>query len=122
MAHDCPYTTFMIIVYDQLLFKSVQLQIVFNHTVNVMIGIVQVNSAIIIIFLVDRLDRKQLTLFSGLIAAASHVRVIAAILLVFTFKCGLLSMQMIMMSKMFATKIKALATCLWLSLTAASSS
>ena len=72
MAHDCPYTTFMIIVYDQLLFKSVQLQIVFNHTVNVMIGIVQVNSAIIIIFLVDRLDRKQLTLFSGLIAAASN--------------------------------------------------
>ncbi|KYN02687.1 Facilitated trehalose transporter Tret1 [Cyphomyrmex costatus] len=125
---------FMIIAYGQLLFKSAQLEIVSDHTANVVIGVVQVVSATITIFLVDKLGRKPLILFSGLIAAASNfvigvffyakdylnadmsaysaVLLIAAMLLVFAFNCGLLPMQMIMMSEMFATEIKALATCL----------
>lgn len=125
---------FMIIVYGQLLFKSAQLQIISDHTANIVIGTVQVVSAIITIFLVDKLGRKPLILFSGLIAAASNlvigvflyakdylnadvsaysaVLLIAAMLLVFAFNCGLLPMQMIMMSEMFATEVKALATCL----------
>ncbi|XP_024867820.1 facilitated trehalose transporter Tret1-like [Temnothorax curvispinosus] len=125
---------FVLIAYGQLLFKSAQLQMISNHTANIMIGVVQVVSATITIFLVDKLGRKPLILFSGLIAAASNLAIgvffyakdylnadvsayttallIAAMLLVFAFNCGLLPMQMIMMSEMFATEVKALATCL----------
>lgn len=125
---------FMIIAYGQLVFKSAQLQILSDHTANIVIGAVQVFSATITIFLVDRLGRKPLILFSGTIAAASNLTIsvffyakdylnadvsaysvvllIAAMLLVFAFNCGLLPMQMIMMSEMFATEVKALATCL----------
>lgn len=125
---------FMMITYGQLLFKSAQLQIVSDHTANIVIGAVQVVSAAITIFLVDKLGRKPLIRFSGLIAAASDLAIgiffyakdyldvdmsvysttllIAAMLLVFAFNCGLLPMQMIMMSEMFATEVKALATCL----------
>lgn len=122
------------LTYGQLLFKSAQLQIVSDHTANIVIGAVQVVSATITIFLVDKLDRKPLIRFSGLIAAASNlviaiffyakdylsvdmsaysaVLLIAAMLLVFAFNCGLVPMHMIMMSEMFATEVKALATCL----------
>lgn len=125
---------FMMIAYGQLLFKSAQLQIISDHTANMVIGTVQVISATITIFLVDKLGRKPLILFSGLIAAMSNlvigvffyakdylnadvsaysvVLLVAAMLLVFAFNCGLLPMQMIMMSEMFATEVKALATCL----------
>jgi len=46
------------------------------------------------------------------VSAYSAVLLIAAMLLVFAFNCGLFPMQMIMMSEMFATEVKALATCL----------
>ncbi|XP_011883226.1 PREDICTED: facilitated trehalose transporter Tret1-like [Vollenhovia emeryi] len=125
---------FMLIAYGQLLFKAAQFQIISDHTANIMLGVVQVISATLTIFLVDKLGRKPLILFSGLLAAASNLAIgvffyakdylsadvsayssallIAAVLLVFAFNCGLLPMQMIMMSEMFATEVKALATCL----------
>ncbi|XP_012533664.1 facilitated trehalose transporter Tret1 [Monomorium pharaonis] len=125
---------FMLIIYGQLLFKSAQLQMISEHTANIIIGVVQVASATITIFLVDKLGRKPLILFSGLTAATSNLVIgvffyakdyldvdvsaysgallISAVLLVFAFNCGLLPMQMILMSEMFATEVKALATCL----------
>lgn len=125
---------FMLIAYSQLLFQSAQLHMIADYTASIMIGVVQVVSATITIFLVDKLGRKPLILFSGLTAAASNLVIgvffyakdylnadvsaysvallIAAMLLVFAFNCGLLPMQMIMMSEMFATEVKALATCL----------
>jgi len=61
---------FMMIAYSQFLFKSAQLQIISSHMANIVIGAVQVISAIITIFLVDKLGRKPLIFFSGLIAAS----------------------------------------------------
>lgn len=125
---------FMMIAYSQLLFKSAQLRMISDYTANIVIGVMQVISATITIFLVDRLGRKPLILFSGSTAAASNLVIgvffyakdylkadvsayspallIAAVTLVFAFNCGLQPMQMIMMSEMFATEVKALATCL----------
>ncbi|XP_011640781.1 facilitated trehalose transporter Tret1-like [Pogonomyrmex barbatus] len=125
---------FMLIAYGQLLFKSAELQMISDHMANIMIGMVQVISATITIFLVDKLGRKPLIFFSGSTAAVSNlvigvffyakdyldvdvsaysmVLLVAAMLLVFAFNCGLLPIQMIMMSEMFGTEVKALSTCL----------
>ncbi|XP_039302814.1 sugar transporter ERD6-like 6 [Solenopsis invicta] len=125
---------FLLLAYSRILFKSAQLQIISDYTANIMLGVIQVISATITIFLIDKLGRKPLILFSGLIAAASNFVIgiffyakeylnadvsaystallIAAMLLVFAFNCGLLPIKMIFMSEMFATEVKALATCL----------
>ncbi|XP_011175705.2 facilitated trehalose transporter Tret1 [Solenopsis invicta] len=125
---------FLLLAYSRILFKSAELQIISDHTANIMLGAIQVVSATITIFLIDKLGRKPLILFSGLIAATSNFVIgiffyakeylnadvsaystallIAAMLLVFAFNCGLLPMQMIFMSEMFVTEVKALATCL----------
>lgn len=124
---------FMLIAYSQLLFKSAQLEMISDHSANILLGVMQVVFATITIFLIDKLGRKPLIRISGLIAAASNlvigaffyakdylnadvsaysaVLLIAAVLLVIAFNCGLLPIQIIMMSEMFATEVKAVATC-----------
>lgn len=125
---------FMLIAYSQLLFKSAQLEMISDHSANIMLGVMQVVFATITCFLIDRLGRRPLIRFSGSLAAASNlvigvffyakdylnadmsaystVLLIAAVTLVVAFNCGLLPMQLIMMSEMFATEVKAFATCL----------
>ncbi|XP_076624333.1 facilitated trehalose transporter Tret1-like [Colletes latitarsis] len=124
---------FAIIIYGQLIFKSAS-NLMTDYTMNVIIGVTQVISSLVTIFLVDRLGRKPLVVVSGAIAAICNLVIgvffyakeymnlnvetfslapfIASILLVFTFTCGLVCLQIILMSEIFAAEIKAIATCL----------
>ncbi|XP_012232862.1 facilitated trehalose transporter Tret1-like [Linepithema humile] len=124
----------MIISYGQLIFKSADLQMISDHTASVVIGVMQVTSVIGITFLVDKLGRRPLLLFSGVVVTASNLVIgvffyakeylnmdvsaystamlIATVLLVFGFNCGLMPLQLILMSEIFGTEIKALAICL----------
>lgn len=125
---------FLTLTYGQLVFKSAQLKTMSEHTANITIGAMSLISSIIISFLVDRLGRRPLILFSGIAAATSNlaialffyakdylkvdvfaysiVPVIATVMLVFAFNCGLLPMQLVLSSEIFATEVKALANCL----------
>jgi len=124
----------MILTYGQLIFKSADLQMISDHTANIAIGVMQLSSAIGITFLVDKLGRRPLLLFSGIVVTLSNLVIgvffyakeylnmdvsaysmamlVAAVLLVFGFNCGLIPLQGILMSEIFGTEIKALAVCL----------
>ncbi|XP_033334040.1 uncharacterized protein LOC117224926 [Megalopta genalis] len=124
---------FIIITYCQLIFKSTS-NVISDYTVGVIIGVAQVMSAIFTTFLVDKLGRKPLILASGVVAALCNLIIgvffymkdytsidvemyslapfIASIITVFMFTCGLFCLQIILMSEVFATEVKAISTCL----------
>lgn len=124
---------FTILTYGQLIFKSIN-NIMSDYVVNVVIGVVQLISALVTTLLVDKFGRKPLILASGVSAAicnfvisfyffskeymhadvlsVSWIPFISSLILIFTFNCGLLCLQIILMSEIFATEIKAISTCL----------
>ncbi|XP_076288928.1 facilitated trehalose transporter Tret1-like [Lasioglossum baleicum] len=124
---------FAIITYCQLIFKSTS-NVISDYTIGVVIGVTQVISAVVTTFLVDKVGRKPLILVSGIIAALcnlvigtffyakeytsidvqmySLVPFIASIVSVFMFSCGLVCLQIVLMSEIFATEVKAISTCL----------
>lgn len=124
---------FMVLLYGQLIFKSTA-SVISEHMATVAIGVVQLFSMMIIIFVVDRLGRRPLILFSGFVSAAASLVIgvffyardylgtdvsayswtpfASALWLVFASNCGSISLSLIMMSEIFATEIKALAICL----------
>ncbi|XP_033314124.1 facilitated trehalose transporter Tret1-like isoform X2 [Bombus bifarius] len=124
---------FTILTYGQLIFKSIN-NIMSDYVVNVVIGAVQLISALVTTLLVDKFGRKPLILASGVSAAicnfvigfyfflkeymhadvlsVSWIPFISSLILIFTFNCGLLCLQIILMSEIFATEIKAISTCL----------
>ncbi|XP_076247884.1 facilitated trehalose transporter Tret1-like [Calliopsis andreniformis] len=124
---------FTILIYGQLIFKSIR-NVMSDYTINIVIGVTQVISSLITSFLVDRIGRKPLILASGVAAAICNLVIglffyaqkyldvdvqmftwapfISSIVLVFTFNCGLVCLQIVLMSEIFATEIKAVATCL----------
>lgn len=124
---------FAILVYGQLIFKSMS-NVISDYTLNIVIGVTQVISALLTTFLVDKLGRKPLILASGVTAAICNLVIgvyfyameytcanvlsylwvpfISAIILIFTFNCGLVCLQVILMSEMFAAEVKAIGMCL----------
>ncbi|XP_031834074.1 facilitated trehalose transporter Tret1-like isoform X2 [Nomia melanderi] len=124
---------FTLIIYGQLILKTTSTAIT-DYTMNVIIGVTQVVASFVTIILVDKLGRKPLILVSGVLAALSNLVIgvffyakdytsldlqayslapfIASIVLVFTFSCGLVCLQIILMSEIFATEVKAVSTCL----------
>ncbi|XP_078036765.1 uncharacterized protein LOC144469911 [Augochlora pura] len=124
---------FTILTYCQLIFKSTS-NVISDYTVGVIIGVTQVISAIFTTFLVDKLGRKPLILVSGIVAALCNLMIgvffymkdytsinvemyslapfIASIVTVFMFTCGLFCLQIILISEVFATEVKAISTCL----------
>ncbi|XP_076644175.1 facilitated trehalose transporter Tret1-like [Halictus rubicundus] len=124
---------FTIITYCQLIFKSTS-NIINDYTIAVIIGVTQVISAVVTTFLVDKVGRKPLILVSGIVAALCNLVIgsffyvkeytsidvqmyslapfIACIVSIFMFNCGLICLQIILMSEIFATEVKAISTCL----------
>lgn len=123
---------FVIIVYGQLIFKELNSPIS-DHTANIAIGVVQLVSSVITTFLVDRLGRKPLILFSGVVVGLCNaliagffyfkdytdiditnytlLPIVSAMLQVFAFNCGLLCLQPVLLSEIFSAEIKAMASC-----------
>lgn len=117
----------------QLIFQSVS-NVISDHMIAIVLGVVQVISVLITTLVVDRLGRKPLLLISGVVVAAANlviaaffyakdflymdmsayslVPLIAAIALMFASNCGAISLHLTVQSEIFATEIKALATCL----------
>ena len=124
---------FTILIYGQLIFKSAS-NLMSDYSMNIVIGATQVVSSFLTIFLVDKLGRKPFILASGITAAICDLMIgvffyaeeylnlnvqmytwallLSSIILIFTFNCGLVSLQIILMSEIFATEIKAMGTCL----------
>ncbi|OAD52848.1 Facilitated trehalose transporter Tret1 [Eufriesea mexicana] len=124
---------FVILAYGQLIFKSTN-NVFSDYTLNVVIGLTQLVSALLTGFLVDTLGRKPLILVSGVSASIcnlvigvyfyaneytrvdtssfSWVPFLSSIILIFSFNCGLVCLQIVLMSEIFATKVKAVSTCL----------
>ncbi|CAK9801317.1 Facilitated trehalose transporter Tret1 [Anthophora quadrimaculata] len=124
---------YAILIYGQLIFKSTS-NFMSDYVVNVMIGVTQVISAIFTSFLVDKLGRRPLIVTSGVSATICNLVIgvyfyakeymlanvlsyswapfVSSIILIFSFNCGLVCLQIILMSEIFATEIKAIATCL----------
>lgn len=124
---------FTILIYGQIIFQSTS-SVISDYMVNVVIGITQVFSAFVTTFLVDKLGRKPLILTSGITAATCNLVIgtffyakeyldadvqdftwmlfTSAIILIFSFNCGLVCLQFILLSEIFATEIKAISICL----------
>ncbi|KOC65007.1 Facilitated trehalose transporter Tret1 [Habropoda laboriosa] len=124
---------YTILIYGQLIFKSTS-NVMSDYVVNVTIGVTQLISAIVTSFLVDKLGRKPLILAAGVTVTVCNLVIsvyfyakeymhadvlpyswapfLSSIVLIFSFNCGLICMQITLMSEIFATEIKAIATCL----------
>ncbi|XP_076672223.1 facilitated trehalose transporter Tret1-like [Andrena cerasifolii] len=124
---------FTILIYGQLIFKSTS-NLMSDYSMNIVIGVTQVVFSFLTTFLVDKLGRKPFILASGITAAISDLMIgvffyaeeylnlnvqmytwallLSSIILIFTFNCGLVSLQIILMSEISATEVKAMGTCL----------
>ncbi|CAD1475533.1 unnamed protein product, partial [Heterotrigona itama] len=122
---------FTIQAYGQLIFKSIS-NVMSDYVINVAIGVTQVVSTVVTTLLVDKFGRRPLILVAGVSCAISNLAIglyffageyvhvdvlslswipfVASIVLVFMFNC-LLCLQVILMSEIFATEIKAISTC-----------
>lgn len=122
---------FTIQAYGQLIFKSIN-NMMSDYVINVAIGVTQVISTVLTTLLVDKFGRKPLILIAGVSSAICNLAIglyffakeymhedvlslswipfVASIVLVFMFNC-LLCLQVILMSEIFATEIKAISTC-----------
>ncbi|KAK2578509.1 hypothetical protein KPH14_002063 [Odynerus spinipes] len=122
----------VIVVYGQLIFQETATAIS-DHTANIAIGVAQVISCILTIFLVDRVGRRPLIFLSGFmvglcnlavgsffyakdyldmdVSSFSLVPFAACTLMVFFFNCGFTGLQLVVMSEIFAIEVKALSTC-----------
>ncbi|EFN76978.1 facilitated trehalose transporter Tret1 [Harpegnathos saltator] len=124
---------FTMIAFVQLIFQSVT-SVFSDRTVAIVLGVVQLTSVLITAFVVDRLGRKPLIMVSGVMVATANLVIavffymkdflymdmssyslvpfIATIVLMFANNCGAISLHITVQSEIFATEIKALATCL----------
>ncbi|KAG7203417.1 hypothetical protein KM043_013484 [Ampulex compressa] len=122
-----------ILTYGQLILRETG-NTMSDYTANVMLGIVQVISTILTGFLVDKLGRRPLVLASGSITAACNLVIgvffllkeymdkdvsgyswapfVSCLVMIFAFNCGLMCLQITMLSEIFATEVKAIGTCL----------
>lgn len=124
---------FVILAYGQLIFKSTN-NMFSDYTLNVVIGLTQLVSAFLTGFLVDTLGRKPLILVSGVSASICDLVIgvyfyaneymnidtssfswapfLSSIILIFSFNYGLVCLQIVLISEIFAAEIKAVSTCL----------
>ena len=123
---------FTIQAYSQLMFKSIG-NVMSDYMINVVIGVTQVISTLVTTFLVDKFGRKPLILVAGVsisicnlviglyffageymhedVHSLSWIPFVASVVLVFMFNSGILCLQVILMSEIFATEVKAVSTC-----------
>ncbi|XP_043514498.1 facilitated trehalose transporter Tret1-like [Frieseomelitta varia] len=123
---------FTIQAYGQLIFKSIS-NVMSDYEINVVIGVTQVISILVTVLLVDKFGRKPLILVAGVsisicnlaiglyffageymhedVHSLSWIPFVASVVLVFMFNSGILCLQVILMSEIFATEIKAVSTC-----------
>ncbi|XP_058792109.1 facilitated trehalose transporter Tret1-like [Phymastichus coffea] len=123
-----------VITYGQKIFKDLQVAGVSDHLASVINGLVQLVSVGLTTFIVDRWGRKPLIAMSGVsaglcnlviglyfyfkeyttlnVSGYSLLPMIAVFLVVFAFNCGLLIVQTIFISELFAPEVKALGVCL----------
>ncbi|KAL7305571.1 hypothetical protein TKK_0002304 [Trichogramma kaykai] len=134
--HLCGYSAIM--AYGQRIFSKLEFkfagQELSDYTINIANGVVQLVSVLLTTLLVDRWGRKPLVAFSGGLAGAcnltigvyfylqeylhldvssySFIPVVAIFLTVFAFNIGLLTVQGVMISELFAPQIKAVGVCI----------
>lgn len=120
-----------VIMYGQRIFRDLGISSVMSdHSASVINGLVQLVSVGLTSLLVERWGRKPLVALSGLLsgfcnlfvavyfcfpeifASYSLLALVALLLLVFAFNCGLLVVQGILISELFAPEVKALGVCL----------
>ncbi|XP_066601877.1 facilitated trehalose transporter Tret1-like [Prorops nasuta] len=123
----------VVMTYGQLIFKETGSPLP-DHTANILVGAMQLVPSIVTTFVVDKLGRKPLILASGFVAGLCNLAIgsffyareylqqdvssyslvpfIASMVLVFSLNCGINSLQIIIMSEIFATDVKALSSCL----------
>ncbi|OXU25340.1 hypothetical protein TSAR_015579 [Trichomalopsis sarcophagae] len=120
-----------VIMYGQRIFRDLGIgSILSDHSASVINGLVQLVSVALTSLLVERWGRKPLIALSGLLSGSCNLFVaayfcfpeafapyslmalLALLLLVFAFNCGLLVVQGILISELFAPEVKALGVCL----------
>lgn len=123
---------YTILSYVQLIFKSLT-NVFSDHTTAIVLGVVQVIFTLFTAFLVDRLGRRPLLLLSGVVVAVTNLAIamffyardylymdmsaysmvlfVMTIVLMCANNCGVVSLFTTVQSEIFATEIKALATC-----------
>lgn len=130
--HFGGYMTVM--TYGQKIFKDLRVKVVSDHAASVINGVVQLISVSLTTLFVDRWGRKPLIAFSGLASGLcclvvgvyfylqeylhldlsdySYLPMVSLFFVVFAFNCGLVIVQGILISEVFAPEVKALGVCI----------